>query len=69
VEGGSAKLRVGNVRRADFAAASFDTDNSFLLVEIDGDELHFQAISRTGKTVDDGSFQRPGTNAATRSSQ
>lgn len=56
VEGGSAKLRVGNVRRAEFAATSFDTDNSFLLVEIDGDELSFQAISRTGKTVDSGSF-------------
>jgi hypothetical protein len=69
VEGGSAKLREGNVRKAEFAAASFDTDNSFLLIEIEGDELHFQAISRTGKTIDAGSFQRPGTSGATRSSQ
>jgi len=38
-------------------------------VEIQGDELHFQAISRTGKTIDEGSLQRPGTNGATRSSQ
>jgi len=69
VEGGSAKLRVGNIRRADFAAASFDTDNSFLLVEIDGDELHFQAVSRTGKTIDAGSFQRPAAGKAARAGQ
>lgn len=71
VIGGSAKLREGNVRRADFTAASFDTDNSFVLMEIDGDELWFQAISRTGKTVDSGSFRRPESKAkeASRSSQ
>lgn len=63
VVGGSAKLREGNVRRAEFAAASFDTDNSFLLVEIDGDEMRFQAISRTGKTIDSGSLRRPGAQA------
>jgi hypothetical protein len=59
IEGGSAKLREGNVRPSEFAAASCDTDNSFLLMEIDGDELHFQAISRAGKTIDAGSFRRP----------
>jgi hypothetical protein len=59
IEGGSAKLRVGNIRRAEFAAASFDTDNSFMLVEIAGDELYFQAISRAGKTIDSGSVNRP----------
>jgi len=30
----------------------FDTDRAFMLVEVAGDELHFQTISRTGKTVD-----------------
>lgn len=69
VEGGSAKLRVGNVRRAEFAAASFDTDNSFLLVEIDGDVLHFQAISRTGRTIDAGSFPPAGGAAGSRAGQ
>jgi hypothetical protein len=58
VIGGSAKLRAGDVRKTDWTAVSFDTDNSFVLMEIDGDTLHFQAISRTGKTVDVGSLKR-----------
>jgi hypothetical protein len=59
VVGGSAKLREGNVRtRSEITAKSFDTDNSFMLMEIEGDTLSYQAISRTGETVDSGSFQR-----------
>ena len=37
----------------------FDADYSFLIAEIDGDEMHFQAISRRGQTVDSGVFKRP----------
>jgi hypothetical protein len=37
----------------------FDTDYSFMVVEVAGDELYFQTIARTGKTVDSGSIQRP----------
>ena len=59
VIGGSAKLREGNARGAEFTAKTFDKDNSFALMEIDGDTLHYQAISRTGATIDSGSFQRP----------
>ena len=59
VVGGSAKLREGNARQLDFTAKAFDTDNSFVLMEIDQDTLFCQAISRTGATVDSGSFQRP----------
>jgi 3',5'-cyclic AMP phosphodiesterase CpdA len=50
VIGGSAKLREGNVRKSEITAKAFDTDRSFVLMEIDGDTLYFQAISRTGKT-------------------
>lgn len=35
-------------------AASFDQDQSFMLVEIAGNDLFFQAISRTGRVVDSG---------------
>jgi hypothetical protein len=35
-------------------AASFDQDQSFMLVEVAGAEMHFQAISRTGRVVDSG---------------
>jgi hypothetical protein len=59
VVGGSAKLRAGNVRRTSLTAKAFDTDRSFLLMEIDGDTLHYQAVSRRGVTVDSGSFERP----------
>ena len=37
-------------------ALAFDQAESFMLVEIDGDTLSFQAVSRTGATVDSGSF-------------
>jgi hypothetical protein len=36
----------------------FDTDRSFMLVEIAGDKLHFQTISRAGQTIDSGVLQR-----------
>lgn len=58
--GASAKLREGNIRpNTKQTAAGFDADNSFILIEIDGDTMHFQAVSRTGKTVDSGALQRP----------
>ena len=59
VAGGSAKLRAGNVLRTSLTAKAFDRDRSFVLMEIDGDTLHYQAVSRTGVTVDSGSFERP----------
>ena len=58
-EGASGELRAGNLRPTDFKAAGFDRDRSFILVEISGDELYFQAISRTGVTVDSGTIRRP----------
>jgi hypothetical protein len=59
IEGGSAKLREGNVAKTTLTAKAFDRDNSFMLVEIAGDELYFQTISRTGETIDSGTFERP----------
>ena len=58
VVGGAAKLRPGNARRTEISAAAFDRDNSFLLMEIDKDKLHFQAISRNGDTVDAGTIRK-----------
>ncbi|HSK10744.1 MAG TPA: metallophosphoesterase [Vicinamibacterales bacterium] len=56
--GGSGRLRAGDIRKTSQTAAGFDRDRSFMLVEIAGDTLHFQAISRTGQTVDSGSLPR-----------
>jgi hypothetical protein len=40
-------------------AAGFDKDRSFMAIEISGYDLYFQAISRTGLSVDSGSIRRP----------
>lgn len=58
-EGASAKLMARALQATSFKEAGFDTDNSFMLVEIAGDELYFQTISRTGATVDSGVIRRP----------
>ena len=58
-EGGSAKLREGNIRVGSaMTAKGFDTDNSFMLVEIVNDQMFFETISRTGKVIDSGSVPR-----------
>jgi hypothetical protein len=58
-EGGSAKLREGNIRvGSEMTAKGFDTDNSFMLVEIAKDQLYFETISRRGQLVDSGTFVR-----------
>jgi predicted phosphodiesterase len=58
--GSAGKLREGNIRHGPLHEAGFDTDLSFMLMEIDGDDLHFQVISRLGTTVDHGRFVRRG---------
>jgi hypothetical protein len=60
ISGGGGKLRPGDIRKDAQSAKGFDADLHFLMIEIDGDDLHFQAVSRTGKTVDSGRFRRVG---------
>jgi len=57
-EGASGSLRKGNLRNKGLTAVGYDQDRSFMLVEIAGDELYFQTISRTGLTVDSGVIPR-----------
>jgi 3',5'-cyclic AMP phosphodiesterase CpdA len=64
VSGAAGKLREGNMRPTDETAAYFDQDQSFMLVEVEGLEMHFRAVSRTGKTVDSGVIQRQAQAAA-----
>ena len=55
VVGSGGQLRRGNIdRRSGILASGFDTDLAFLAAEIDGDELFFNTISRTGQIVDSG---------------
>jgi hypothetical protein len=59
VSGAAAKLRAGNVRKSGITAAAFDRDHSFLVMEVQDDGLLFQAVSRTGQTVDSGRIAKP----------
>ena len=55
VSGSAGSLRRGDYGRPQaFSATGFDRDFEFMLVEIDGPKMYFQAISRTGQTVDSG---------------
>jgi hypothetical protein len=58
VSGAAGKLRRNDIRRTGLTAVGFDDDLSFMLVEIEGDTMHYQAISRAGATVDSGVITR-----------
>jgi hypothetical protein len=58
VSGAAGSLRFNDIRPSAITARGFDTDYSFMLFEIAGDELFYQAISRTGHSVDSGSIAR-----------
>jgi hypothetical protein len=58
ITGAAGSLRRGDIRRTGLTAAGYDEDYSFMLVEIAGDSLYFQAVTRTGATVDSGKIDR-----------
>jgi Calcineurin-like phosphoesterase len=59
VEGSSGQLREGDLRKGSpLTAAGNDTDCAFMLMEIDGDTLTFNTISRTGAVIDSGTWTR-----------
>jgi predicted phosphodiesterase len=58
ISGSAAKLRRGNIGTSDLTAKGFDEGYTFMLMEIVGDELYFQAIDENGKTVDSGMIRR-----------
>jgi hypothetical protein len=54
IVGSSGQLRKGGLTPSALTAASFDQDQAFLVAAIEGREMTFQAISRTGLVVDSG---------------
>jgi hypothetical protein len=58
VSGGAGSLRPGDGTAAPYIARTYSANYHFMLVEIEGDVLHFQAISRTGATIDAGRLRR-----------
>jgi predicted phosphodiesterase len=59
ISGSGGKLRKGDVKKGSpLTEKAYDRDMSFMLIEVAGDQMHFQVISRTGETVDSGVIAR-----------
>lgn len=63
--GASAKLRTGDLRTTNLTAVGYDRDYSFMLVEIAGEVMHFQALTRSGRLIDSGEIPRTAAAATT----
>ena len=61
VAGSGGKLRPGDVRpNQPFSARIIDHTHVFLVIEIKGDRLWFNAVAKDGRIVDSGTFTRVG---------
>jgi len=58
IQGDSGKLEHHDFHRSEQMQTSYDRDRTFMLVEIDGDNLYFQTVARSGETVDAGVLTR-----------
>jgi len=59
VSGAGGQLRTGDVKETSpLIEKSYDRDMHFMLFEVAGDQMYFQAISRTGETIDSGVIAR-----------
>jgi predicted phosphodiesterase len=56
ISGAGGQLRKGDIIRKEPMAVGYDADRSYMLMEVIGKELYFQAINRTGVTVDKGTI-------------
>ena len=54
VAGGSAKLRRGDISKTPLTAFGYDVARTFMVAEIDGDQMYFQAINDKGQVIDSG---------------
>ena len=59
VIGSGGRFRAGDLQKnSALTAKGYDADNAFLLAEISGDTMTFNAVSRTGQRVDSGVVTR-----------
>jgi hypothetical protein len=57
--GSGRQLADGDIdKNSNLTAKGFDTDQAFMAVEISGDRMYFNAISRLGPIVDSGIIER-----------
>ena len=55
ISGSGGKLRKGDVKKGSpLTDKAYDGDMSFMLIEVNDNQMHFQVVSRTGETVDSG---------------
>ena len=55
ISGSGGKLRKGDVKEGSpLTGKAYDSDMSFMLLEIDDKQMHYQVVSRKGETVDSG---------------
>jgi hypothetical protein len=60
ISGSGGKLRKGDVKKgSSLTDKAYDSDLSFMVIEVAGDQMYFQVISRAGETVDSGVIARP----------
>ena len=63
VEGSSAKLRKGDINpRSGLTAFGYDEGYTFMLVEVVGDEMHFQTVNEDGRSIDSGVVRKGANN-------
>jgi predicted MPP superfamily phosphohydrolase len=58
IQGSSGKLQRNDFHRRKVTETTFDRDRTFMLLEIDGNDLYFQTVSRAGQTIDSGKLTR-----------
>jgi hypothetical protein len=59
VIGSGGRFREGDLdKKSPLTEKGYDADNAFMLAEIDGDTMYFNAVSRGGQVVDSGTVTR-----------
>ncbi|HEY0876382.1 MAG TPA: metallophosphoesterase [Vicinamibacterales bacterium] len=58
VTGSGGKLRRGDLENTGFTAVGYAQDRAFMVCEINGDEMYFNTITRTGRIIDSGVITR-----------
>jgi len=62
ITGAGGKMRRGDIdMKSDIRAASYDQDNSFMVIELDENEMNFKSISDKGTVVDSGIIRQSST--------
>jgi predicted phosphodiesterase len=67
VAGSGGKLRKRDVKNSGLTAAAYDGDRAFMIVEVAGDAMFFEAVAGNGKLVDAGCIPRTVTPSADKS--